>query len=484
MSSNNQSLVLQIKAEDYTPKILDRIDITIDPLYSIYKLMINEVVDLINGNKNFSSIYIEGLYGTGKTLLLRKFAHDVVNGSDAEKILTNVSNIEKIIPIYFYLGVGEFLPYNKLGKYIDDIKTYLTTDISPTTVIGKKDAWPKRLEILESCYEESAEAAKIDETTAFFEALKCINKKGYKPLVIFDEFERLVYTGESLRTDSAIKAFVEFSKKYLELTRGQIYNGAFIIATTSSIRELVSKALMEGRPHIFKLADQLGIPREQLTQQFPLLSPNIVYDIFERINWHKTYLELLAKRYNLIIHTDILEVISQVLPTPRAIIQISRKISPVFGRKNVVSLKDFFQIIRDKIDEFMRRLVNEKIDGKWIVPPQAKWHERFYKLVENGYYVITRDKYLTVASVLEVKAVDERKIRQKVNNILQKLYKIGLYYRQGPGAYMLNPYILAYALGIERLPTGEESNLENLLANIKQKIKELREASRHRRTGS
>lgn len=468
MSSPKEAISLQLKAEQYTPSILDKIDISINPLSSIYRIVEQEVKEVVKGSKNSSAIYVEGLYGTGKTLLLRKFFHDIVNDEA----------YDKIIPIYYYLGETDFLPFTVLSEYIDAIDTYINEKMATKpNIVGKPSAWEKRVEVLRKCHEESGVE---DEVEGLYKCMQRLNKLGYYPALIFDEFERLIYTGEGVKSDTSRKAFADFLKRYLELTRGHIFSGLFVLATTRPIRELVEKAVDEERPHIFRIADQLGIPREKIVDQFPLLSPNIYYDVRERIVWNKVYLELLSKKYNLTIHEDILHVISRVLPTPRAVVQISKKILATLGSPEVLSPKDFFQIIETEFDEFIRRLETEKVDDKWIITPQTKWHERFRTLVENGFYVITRNDYVKVAEVLGITDIDPRKLKQKVNNMLQKLYNIGLYVRAGTGTYLLDPYILAFSLGIERLPTGETSSIDDLMLNIKSRIKHIRGKTREK----
>ena len=71
-----------------------------------------------------------------------------------------------------------------------------------------------------------------------------------------------------------------------------------------------------------------------------------------------------------------------------------------------------------------------------------------------------------------------RKARQKVSNILKKLSSLQLYEATGKGIYRLNSYLLAYLLGIERLPTGESTSLDKIMEDIKQGIIELRRKSK------
>jgi len=60
---------------------------------------------------------------------------------------------------------------------------------------------------------------------------------------------------------------------------------------------------------------RLGV---QDPDSFPLVEAHIVYDYEARFTWGAVELELLAMRYNLILHRDILHLLAEVLPTPRA----------------------------------------------------------------------------------------------------------------------------------------------------------------------
>ena len=195
-------------------------------------------------------------------------------------------------------------------------------------------------------------------------------------------------------------------------------------------------------------------------------------------SWTASDLDLLARKYNLIVHTDLINIIARVLPTPRAIINIAREALRI-GIKDVVSTRNFIEIIKPRYMKFKERLFSEKVNGKFIIQPRTTWHEKFEKLLREGVFEATREKYLEVAKVLNIEFIEEdkesvRKARQKASNTLRKLSNLGLYEAKGGGIYLLNPYLLAYLLGIERLPSGEFTSLDMIIEDIKMRIKEQR----------
>jgi hypothetical protein len=63
---------------------------------------------------------------------------------------------------------------------------------------------------------------------------------------------------------------------------------------------------------------------------------------------------------------------------------------------------------------------------------------------------------------------------------MRKLSELGLYEAVGTGEYRLNPYILAYALGIDRLPDGSTADIEEVLRKVKGAVAKAREKHRER----
>jgi len=458
---------LQPKAENYPPEILGELSADIGSVGAAYRRISSELSSVAKGTKNFAAIYVEGLYGSGKTFLLRKIAHDILTKEE----------LSNLFPIYFYLGEMDFLLLDALKSYINDVENYIGKRIAKPNIVGKPDDWKKKNNLLEWLKKEvdqaSSRARKAEQQTEeFFKIIQKFNEQGYYPLLIFDEFERVVLTGDGLRSSESRAAFATFAEKYLELTRGHLYNGAFIVATTKSIAELV-KMGYEREPRIRDVFQRLGV---QSPENFPLVRAHIVYDYEAKLSWGAVDLELLAMRYNLVLHRDILHLLSEVLPTPRAVIQIHRlAIAELGGKPGPIPPKEFYKIMEPRIKDFVSALKREKIDNRFLVTSQAKWLERFIKLLEEGYFVIRRSVYLEVAKTLELEGRDEKALRQKASSFLTTLSEYGLYEKLGAGEYVLKPAIMAYALGIDRLPTGQSADLRTLIEEIKVSIKERRE---------
>ena len=469
---------LEPKAEIYPNSILAKIDINIGPVGNAYRGIMMEVEKVAKGVKNFSAIYVEGLYGSGKTLVLRKAVYDIMSGPAKDAFKT-------VLPIYFFLGEMDFKPLQSLKRYVEDLRTYISGQRVSigSRIIGEREDWKSSLQLLEellkiiSEIEEKYRKEEEREIEGFFEALREVNNRGSYPLVIFDEFERVLYTGEGLRSEGSIRAFTSFISKYLELTRGHSYSGAFVVAITRPVIELVSNAIKESRP-LTRVFDQLAIPLSK-PGDFPMVRPHIVYDLEFKLTWSGVHLESLAKRYGFILHSDLLNLISAVLPTPRAIIQIDRKIRIHLDKApSVVSFKEFYSIIEGRINELIERLKREFIEGRPIIAPRATWHERFVELLRNGYLALRSKDYVEVAKILGIDISDLRKCREKVGQLLHKLSVLGFYEKLGAGEYRLNPYIFAYALEIENLPDGSRANIDELVSKIKNTVKELREEHR------
>jgi len=472
-------LELYPKAEDYTQDALAKIDINIGPVGAAYRGMSEEISRVAKGSKIFSSIYIEGLYGSGKTLVLRKLVYDLVSGPEK-------SEFEKVIPLYFFLGEMDFRLLDELGKYVSDVKAYINGEITyKPNIIGKREDWKAKMSAIELIEETikniKSKYSKDDEerhVLGFFEVLRELNRKGYYPLVVFDEFERVIYTGDGLRSGVGVSSFVLFTMRYLELTRGHIYSGVFIIATTKSISELVEVAVKENRPHISGIFARIGISK---ASDFPMTRAHIVYDREYVLGWLRSDLEFLARRYGLLLHEGLLNLISTVLPTPRAIVQIYtklREILPPEKKADVITPIEFYMLIEPRIVELLERLKKERIDGKYLIAPRALWPERFVKLLSSGYFAIKSVIYEEIAKILEISTLDVRKDRQKVSNIMHTLAELELFEAVGAGEYRLNPIILAYALKIERLPDGSVATLNEVINKIKSAIKEKREKQR------
>jgi len=269
--------------------------------------------------------------------------------------------------------------------------------------------------------------------------------------------------------------------------RGHVFTGAFALVTTFPLIELLRKAIDMRYRHLDDIERELGFRIKEKPEQFPMLAPHVVQSHDERaiISWTASDLDLLAKKYGLIVHTDVIGIVAKVLPTPRAIINIARE-ALRRGVKEVVRKRDFMKVIELRFEEFKERLLRERVDGRFIIQPQTKWHEVLEILLREGVLEVHRGNYLEVAKVLgieydETSKESVRKAKQKVSNILRKLSSLQLYEAMGGGTYRLNPYLLAYLLGIDRLPSGEETSLDRIIEDVKRKVSELRKAAKRRK---
>jgi len=441
---------------------------------NVLERMVEETGRLVEGYRTFYAIYVEGLYGSGKTLLMRKYCNEILKKFD------------KTIPIYFYLGEQDFLPFTMLENYYNDVKSFVEQNRTPPSVVGEPDLWKGRVEILGEVINE-IKTLKVDrpeqELEKFFKALEVINERGYYPVIIFDEFERVLLTGDGLRSDGAKTCFAYFSSRYLEIVRGQLFKGAFALVTTFPLIELLRRAIEMDYPHLREIEHHLRLSIREKSEQYPMLAPHVIqsYDEQVKIAWNADNLNSLAKKYGLAVGREVIEIIAKVLPTPRAIINIAREAL----NKGIKEVKrqDFIKIVEPRFDEFKKRLEREKVNGRFIIQPQTRWHEIFEILLREGMFEISRDNYLEVAKILNIEYNESdkdsvRKARQKVSNILKKLSSLQLYEATGKGIYRLNSYLLAYLLGIERLPTGESTSLDKIMEDIKQRIIELRRKSK------
>jgi hypothetical protein len=477
-----ERIELLAKGESFSLKPLERVNINIGPVGFAYRGILHEVRRVVKGDKTFSAVYVEGLYGTGKTLALRRAVHDVLSGPGK-------GEFDRVIPVYFYLGEMDFALLRGFKSYVGDVKSYVEGGGEPLVrpnIVGWKEDWSKRLPALEEASKATGEVEKrykdeaAKEVLGFFDVLRELNRMGYYPLLVFDEFERVIYTGDGLKSEVGRRAFATFASNYLELTRGHFYSGVFVISTTRPIRELVTMAVNEKRPHITFIFGQLGLSLDK-PWDFPMVRGHIVYDLSISLSWDERHLGDLAREYGLPLDQNVIRVLSTVLPTPRAVVQIDAKVRSYLGEAlQVVSLKEFYDVAKHGITSFVGMLKRERVDGKPVVGARARWHERFLKLLENGYFFVHYDAYGKVAEVLGIEAADLQKARQKVSQLMRKLGELGLYEAVGTGEYRLNPHILAYALGVDRLPDGSPAEIEEVLRKVKDTVNATRRKQRER----
>lgn len=468
--NTGKTVGLETKAEAYTPKAIDEIKL-IGRVRNALKVMVEETDKVAGGDKIFYAVYVEGLYGSGKTLLMRKYCNKVFE------------EFEKVIPIYVYLGEQDFLPFTILENYCGAVESFVNQGMPAPPVVGEPGLWEGRLKVLKDAINDAKDLTQ-DELEKFYHALKAINKQGYYPVVVFDEFERVLYTGEGLRTDGAKKNFANFSKGYLELVRGHRYQGVFILVTTFRLSHLLRKAIDLGYPHLDELSRYLGLDLKRRPEQFPMVAVHVEqsYDERTEVSWSPTELDLLAREYDLLVDKDVISIVARVLPTPRAIINITREARKL-RIEGVINKQKFIEVVRLRYESFKDELLREKVDGKFIIQPQTKWHEVFERLLEKGILEITsREKYLEVAEAIGIKfdkSQEEsvKKAKRKASELLRKLSNLSLYEARGGGMYILNQYLLAYLLGVDRLPGGEEATLERIIGEIKSRIKKRRKES-------
>ncbi|MDK2869419.1 MAG: hypothetical protein PWP39_654 [Pyrococcus sp.] len=414
-----------------------------------------------NGVSAFYPMAIFGYYGSGKTFFVRKLS---------EKI---VKELERTIPLHFYLGQTSYFDLIKfVDELIESIEVFIERgDKTKATISGyNPEKWMKYLEVLKAAREKiSNEEAEKSNVEAFIKFLNEINHAGYYPFVFFDEFET-VWIGGVLQDDRSYRVFVDFSSRLFEMIRGKAYSGGICFVLTKPVRELIREAASMNPRLVRELNEAFGTSLVDYPEMYPLEREPAreTLNIFN-INWSYEDLELLSKKYNLVIHEDILMAISRVLPTPRAVINIYYKLLAI-NRSNITSPTIFGKLAEDKLDIFINKVISE------FVAPNSKWHLIFKTLVENGIlYVYSRDweTIKKIAALLEVSASDEKKLVQKVKNYLNKLRDLGLYeYNKPYSTYLISPDVLAFLLGIEKLPDGRKANEDTLKLKVKAKIEE------------
>jgi hypothetical protein len=70
--------------------------------------------------------------------------------------------------------------------------------------------------------------------------------------------------------------------------------------------------------------------------------------------------------------------------------------------------------------------------------------------------------------------------KERLRNVLNKLEELGLYNKIEKGTFALNKYIFAYLIGIERLPSGESTRLEEIIKMISENVRKIREKRKAR----
>jgi len=489
----SQNLEREHKAENYTPEELESIPLVgyeteLNSVFNDLKNICGAKVDekyRISGKTR--AIYLEGYYGSGKTFFLRKLAQRLVN------------EVENAIPIYVYLGSDGIALGDVYKSYVNTVKNYVETgNYSSKNIVGKPGSWKNRIDVMDKVrqiIESGIKAGKLS-VEAFYEGMKKLNEEGYCPILILDEFERLIYTGEGIRKTNEIgkNAYKEagyFFGKYLELTRGHIFSGAVIVATTRGILDLLHMAKNEGKTELLKgIGEQLGINLYENPEYFPMIQPNIVYDHKIKFQWDEDKMLHLAKvleeSQGVKISENLVKSLVRVLPVPRALLDLVKMAS----NKGLTldSEKNIYGVVKDNFEDLKGQILKARTDdNRLLVTAQSKWFDRFETLLKEGIWYIPRDKYLDIAKIWGIQYDESnneslRKAKQKVNEYLRDLNSRGLLDYEGLGAYVINKSIFAFLLGIERLPNGQTASVDEILREIKAKIQEKRNKIKQKRS--
>ncbi|MEM4965099.1 MAG: hypothetical protein QXT13_13215 [Pyrobaculum sp.] len=482
------NVVTSTRAEDLALRRLENVPI-VPPLSLAYEGILKHVESVNEGDLNSAWFAVIGLYGSGKTLLMRRIAHE------------SVQRYQNIIPIYFYLGKkDEILLYDSLGEYVKEVEEYVNSNKPSTRVHGQPEHWSEKLEALKEAYNKITEERNKteyseDETEysieLFFRVMKELNRKGYYPLILLDEFERIVYTGEGIRgSPKAISNFDYFSQHFLELTRGHIFKGVGVIALTHDLPELVKKAKNEGFPHV----SEVEKVREGDYEKLEIVSPNIVFNQKYFLHWSYEHLKTFCEKLNISLSEDLIEIVSYTLPLPRVIISIYNRAREL-GIENVDS-ESFYKLIKDQLETLISHIRKYRTkNGKLLVSHAAKWDGRLKALLEEGYYFVKMDKLHEVSKLIREKGLmvskkmerseeeyEEERAFRTGRSIVETLVKYGLYHFDSvKKVYHLRPEIMAYLLQIERLPSGEKADLNRVVEIIESAIEEKRRKSEGRR---
>ncbi|MEM4043367.1 MAG: hypothetical protein QXU60_03045 [Sulfolobales archaeon] len=483
MSESLERSILSGRAEDLSPRHLEKLPI-VPPLKSAYNGILESVRNVSEGVLNSAWFSVIGLYGSGKTFLLRRVAHEALRKH------------ENVIPIYFYLGnKDEILLFTSLGKYIGDVEEYIKSNgkIASTKTHGEPGLWGKRLEALKEVYEKvKGEKEKIKyDVELFFNAMRELNRKGYYPLIVLDEFERVVYTGEGISdSNSALLNFDYLSQHFLELTRGHLFQGVGVLALTEDLPTLVRKAKREGFPQV----SQVERVRVGDYEKLEIASPNIVFNGKYSLNWNYDHLNMLCKELGILLPQDLINAVSRILPTPRAIININNRARELGIEK--VDRKSIYKLIEEPLETLTDSMKKyETKSGNPLLYPTAKWDEWFKTLLEEGYYAINRNELPVIGKLIRERGLiskrkeekgegrkedDEKRMREIGRWVIDTLVDCGLYDKVGK-VYYLKRELMAYLLRIERLPSGEYTDLSRVLEIIGSAVEERRERSRNYR---
>jgi hypothetical protein len=402
-----------------------------------------------------------------------------------------VNEEERVIPIYFLLSIPDHVMlFTRIRNLVDEVEKYkFNPEFTTPTLYGTSEGWEKgnKLTVLKEVVKEVEEKQqKISEFEKFKEVMRTLNIKKYVPVLIFDEFERLIYTGEGLITNEAYLTFKDVVTNFLALTRGHFFNGVGIIASTDSLDDLFKKAVERESAHIRKLAEILRIEittsnLEKLVDRIQIISPNIAYSSKIEFNWNNERLKEFNNVYKLGIPDNIVLLLSKILPTPRALLELYNKLKyrQIISQEEVHKI--VYEVIKDRLNDLLSELASTLVENKPILYSKAKWDIYLRKLCENGYYVIKWEEMENIANTLKLEGKSQKiSAKERFRNVLNKLEELGLYNKIEKGTYALNKYIFAYLIGIERLPSGESTSLENIIKIISENVRKIREKRKAR----
>lgn len=452
-------------------ELLEELPVDIEPMGSAYRGIHEGIRSVLDERIGSAWYTVIGLYGSGKTLLLRRIAHEAVN------------NYPRVIPIYFYMGlVDEILLFRSLQKYANELENYVQKKQASRKIHGYSEKWGERPKVLREVVEE-VKGLKERDFNLFVEAMKRLNERGYYPLIIFDEFERLIYTGEGLGTppsEESLHNFAMLSDHFHELIRGFLFDGVGVIALTDTLANLVEKAYKERelRPHVGRVEEIIKVKYINLK----FASPTIVLHSYQ-LKWTELHLETLCKRLEIILPKDFIVTIARVLPTPRAVLSVVYR-AHTRGLE-LVGRKDVYELFKDNVETFIKELRTRKTSsGRPVISPTTKWDEWFKILLENGYYYVTKEDLPVIGEILKptTRTRSEKTTPEDIaKRSLNSLLNFGIYEEGGKGVYVLRKELLAYFLGIERLPTGEVADPDSVVNYIVSNVEERRRKSKEYR---
>jgi len=491
-----KNLLIHERAEFFTPQELDTIELI--GFGSELKSLVEEI-SKIPSHEVFT-IYIEGQYGSGKTLFIRKLLHELFKKN------------EKIIPFHIFIG-GEtsFRPFKSIEGISLKIKEFVEIGKTSPVIVGNREGWKNRLEIIKKAIEQSKEqfiTPKLTDTAkktqdqqqlkeqsraemqAFENFLKYIIKEGYIPVIIFDETER-IFTGEAVLGGDDAMNFSYLLNEWHAFSRGHKMTPLVLgISTTFSYNKLIES--YKGNPQLQLISQYSGMDFIKDTSLFPLIPSFKTY--YNKVLIMKWDPDTLKKLGQLIIggnegdpRIKLLDELSSILPNPRFIFTLKKSTEEL---KNTIN-KNFYifedQLKRERID------INGKT--KHLVASTSTWLNNAKKLIQNLYFKINvkeEDKIKDILKIIEgneefLKTYESNKelkraYKSKLFSLLYKLSnEIGIYEKVGD-EYRLNEFLTAYLFEIDKLPDGSRTDLKRIIDMIKEKIKEVRQKRKEHRS--